>query len=69
MVLTMLVLWHYLVDSFGNYLALLTTPWCVLRHRALTDINLSHRPVIVRCLLSQRAVYTDLDTFLSCRIA
>ncbi|KAF8321899.1 hypothetical protein F5887DRAFT_1214796 [Amanita rubescens] len=29
MVFTIIILWHYLIESFGDYLALLTTPWSV----------------------------------------
>ncbi|KAF8347224.1 hypothetical protein F5887DRAFT_1174848 [Amanita rubescens] len=29
MAFTIIILWHYLIESFGDYLALLTTPWSV----------------------------------------
>lgn len=29
MVLTIIEVWHYLIDSIGNYTALLDVTWCV----------------------------------------
>lgn len=45
MVLTIIEFWHYLIDSFGNYAALLYMTWYIYLSTFLLELTFMHPQV------------------------